>query len=616
MEQRSWWIALVVLVVAAAFRCCFPEASLFGQDQCRDIEYARKILSGEVWLCGATVGTSGLHLGPGYMYLVALGLVPRNNPIDCILLLSLVHAAGVTGFYLLFRRMFGPVVGAAAGLLLAVHPMMLLNGRGLGNPVLVQPVTCLFVAGIWLRIREQRAWGLDLAVIAAAFSAHVHLTLVLLWPWLLPAFLHRPPGARRVPWIGLGVAALITAPWVVAEVKACTATGRPLLPPLEAYPAVSYFVALFRALTPELRLEGMTLFGGEGWQSAVRGVGVLFSGLVALGVVKALAGLRTAWTRSGLVLWGIIVPCAVLSFISFQFHLYYLEITVPFRALLAALGAAALARRWGFVVLAPCAIAWVVHFGGTLWSDLAHGVRHTHPYAYDLRRRPQPACHPGARATVASMKAVSSGLMECLGSEYATWPNHAVGPWRGLFGPIRDPRFWSPGIQETPPGEKDGFLLISHAEDTCPIPGPGHRSGSIDCGAFRLIPFPTRFETRGWAIRNTRGHWSRLPGELPYRPPPRIPCRELHFRGTLHTPPNGWQRLCIETVTHFETRVVSVKFDGKPLPRILARRWHKVSVDVFDPGPVSAGTHRVEIHVMNDLHEDYPWALEVLDIWQ
>jgi len=603
-------------VVAAAFRCCFPEASFFGQDQCRDIEYARKILSGEVWFRGATVGTTGLHLGPGYMYLVALGLVPRNNPVDCVLLLSLIHAAGVTGFYLLFRRMFGPTVGAAAGLLLAVHPMMLLNGRGLGNPVLVQPVTCLFLAGIWLRIREHRAWGLDLAVVAAAFSAHVHLTLVLLWPWLLVAFLHRPPGARRVPWIGLGVALLLTVPWVVVEVMDWTASGRTLLGLPEAYPAVSYTTALFRALTPELRLEGMTLFGGETWQAVVRGAGVLFSGLVAFGAVKALAGMISTWTRSGLVLWGLFVPCLVLSLISFHFHLYYLEITVPFRALLGALGAVALARRWGIWVLAPCAIVWMGHFGGTLWNDLVQGVRHTHPYGYDLRRRFEPGCHPGARVTAASMKAVSSGLMECLGTEYVDWPNRAVGPWRGLFGPIRDPRFWFPENQGSPLGGKVGFLLISQAEDTYPIPGPRHRSGYFDCGAFRLIPFPTRFETRAWEIRNPQGHWSRLPGDIPYRPPPKIHYRELHIRGTLHTPPNGWERLCIETVTHFETRVVSVKLDGRPIPRILTRRWHKVSVDVFDPGPVSTGTHCVEIHSVNDLHETYPWALEVLDIWQ
>ena len=73
-----------------------------------------------------------------------------------------------------------------------------------------------------------------------------------------------------------------------------------------------------------------------------------------------------------------------------------------------------LPRYLGLLILGPCAILWIVLFCGTLWNDVKQGVRLSHPYAYDLSTMGDSEWNPGARVTVASMKAVSAGLLEHL----------------------------------------------------------------------------------------------------------------------------------------------------------------------------------------------------------
>ena len=641
--RRTILAALGVFVVAAILRCVFPEASLFSFDARIDVNQGRAILAGERVLRGPTAGISYVGLGPLYYYLVALGLLPRNNPLDAVLFVNLLHAAGVGVFCMLFQRMFGARVGVAIGLLLALHPGFLLNGRGLGNPVPGLLASATFVLGIWLLAVEKRSFGWAALMAGAAALPHFHAALILLIPMaavLLVPPRPRPRGLFLV--LGLCVAAVLTVPWILGEVGEHVSAHRSIHeliasltppPPPTDYGSVSYPVALFRALTMESTHSGLSCLDCGMLDSGCRVAGFLFSGLVALGVVRCIRGKNR--TRVLILIWGAFFPAVVLSLIPFQFHVYYLELTIPFRVALAVIGTGLFAAtiRPLRSVLVFCAAMWAVGFVATLHRDVTTGIREFHPGVADLRCQHDSNWKPACNVTLGSKRSMAIHLN--------AWKQDSplrrlvvVGPWRLFFNDHA--AFWVPsgtatsrerpcGCPSPDPKTKPAIVLVTHQNDSYPKPTPSQIRASREINMFTTQIVESLIQTDPWMLRfpeEEHGIWRRIPGGLPIRPSPRLPeVHRVQLRGTIRieaasTPPVARRDILIQTTGYARTRADAVFLDGKELTRVDSWMRNELVVDTFLIPESIRGPHELTVHAVNGRPSYYPFLLDVYDVWR
>lgn len=623
------WVAIFGL--AAVLSCSFPEATFFGGDQFRDLQAGRCILSGDLFIRGPAIAFSKVGLGSGYYYLVALGLLPRDDPSDAVVFVNALRALGVLGYAFLACRMFGRRAGILTGLLLALHPVWLLGGRTLSNPVLVLPVSCIFATGLWLWLGEKRSAGLGILIVGAGLMIHVHLALMLLLPLvIIPALLRRgEPLPRSCTSLALGVSIglALTAAWLVVEARGWaergltwnTVLGSVRQIDLPDATSVSYWKALIRGLIYESRLDAVSHFGSGAWRTVVDIMGYVFGGLVLIGLFRALRRTGTSQVPRILLAWGAVVPCAVLAILRPGFQMYYLDITVPFRVMLAVYAIESLATRY-HLLLAGIAAVWMVHDIGTLAEDVQLGLRKSYQEEYDLSRAMDHRI-TGAKVTMAAKKRIAHALTEWFGpADDTNWRKQTIGPWRLFF--AKDTRPWPRKYREHTGADRcsDALVIIAHSKDTYPLPCDSQRLYRSGKGMFEVIAFRSHFRRKTWEVRvpginGQKGAWSHIPGGFPLRPVLTLPCKRLTLRGLLEGS-DGIRSCSILVSTLLGTSPGRVHVDGRAVD--VTSHWSLglAAVHAHDIGRLAAGDHEVTIEVENSRSDQWPWMVDVFDVWR
>ena len=634
-KRNVAWVLLVFLL-AAAVRCPCPELTWFTMDQARDVTQARSILSGALVLEGPAVGQTGIRLGPLYYYVVASGLCLRDSPVDAVFLLALLNAAGVAGFFALFRRMAGHKTAVMAGLILALHPLCVIHGRALWNPALILPTTALYFHGLWLWMKERKAGGAGLMLVGAALMLQAHLTTAILLPLVLIGLFRRAP--LRGPGVIVGglLCLALTVPWLwQALARFCYETGdldrvAVLFRSPGTTPPAPYWAGLFRALTVESILAARTLFGGSGWSSIVQAGGYLFSGLVGLGAVKFLTGRGNRRLHALVVLPALLLPCLVLPLMRQFSYYYYLECTFPFRALLAALGTLYLARRmpaWAAGGLLALGLGvGFVHLLGGLWLDARTGILRGHLKCLDLRAGREVSRIPNLFPTLGSKKRVGAALSRRLHITPERLNTLGRGPWWPAF--VDDRGFWileaaGSGHAGRPVLRPGTLLFIAHDLDPFSAP-PGPSSGGIvRAGSFTLIPFRTGIDSRKLELGVIQGDGER--GWIPFSTeslsyvnadPDRVkwPGSEVQVRTHLVVENPPPRRIVLHFLSTLGAEVAGMTLNGKSLSRTFFFKrlgWHLSGFQWEHPIP---GRHEVQVSLRSPDDRKAPVYFELFDV--
>jgi len=618
------WVGATIFVVAAVLRVARPDGIWFIIDQARDLEAGRAILAGRLTAEGPGIGQSSLSLGPLYYYVVAAGLLLRDQPADAFRLLAGLDALGVVLYYLLFRRMAGGRLGAAAAFVLALHPLAVLTARGIWNPSLIAPTTAPYLLGLWIWAKERRASGLALLLPASALMMQTHATTVLLLPFVLLGLVRRAPVRDLRVALGLLAAAAVTLPWLVPFVRQLGSAGiRVADRGGLAGETVSYATGVLRCLAPELATPGLAVFGGGTWNAVVTGALSAFCFLVLLGAVRVVLPRGRESTTAWILLGGILVSALVLAGMPAYLFFYYLAITWPFRSLLAVYGAALVARALGRgVAVAVVAIAVSIpsfHLAAALVGDGEAGVKVMRAEYRDLKRRWGRQRFSNKFATMGSLEAVSRVLAVELGMDRSDLIARGRGPWWSDFTAVGDFWFKEPsrhGHTAPPRSPTTQPVLIVHRDDTYLTPGPGQRLAHYAAGAFRVIAFRSGIDASSWAARprddSEKGSWFSCPGLLPLRSPLSVPVGHYALRTRWRGPDASGVQLQVVQGTGVVIEEVSV--DGRSLA--CAGRWGRSgSIVHWYPVPFpTRGDHTVELHV-EFKRLPFPWYhLDVFEV--
>lgn len=227
MSQREWRYLLIPLVVAAVlYLPAIGQRTLYHPDEARFALFARGMVEDGHWLVPHLGDEVHMEKAPLFVWAIALLslLGGKVTELTATLPAALSGIGGVAGTFALGRRLFGARAGLLASLILATSPGYFYHAR----IVFADMTVALFIVwsawAFWGAMESPRSPGRGLALfylfVGLAFSAKGPAGLLPILPF--GAFVLAEQGWRGVrtlrPLMGLGILALVSAPWAAAFV--------------------------------------------------------------------------------------------------------------------------------------------------------------------------------------------------------------------------------------------------------------------------------------------------------------------------------------------------------------------------------------------------------------
>lgn len=527
--SRSYLEALLLFVVALAVRITFPEASYFGPDQVGILLEGRGVLQGHLFPPGPGVGWTPYKLGPLFEWVAAIGLLPRDRFSDVLLLVGVMHAAAVVGWWRLFAKIGGPARRQevrVAGWALALNPLSISSGCAPISTSIVLPTTLLFVWGIvrWVQDRDSR--GFVLACIGAAWVIQSHLTASLVLPMFVLGLAWKAPIGRR-GLFGMLLGAVLAAPMVLPNISAALRYG---VFQHAGSSGAPYVTALWRALFLEGRVLEIASASSSNLSDPGRLATLVWGLFLAIGAVTVARRPGDGFAKA-LVGFGFVLPTLCVALIPRGAFFLYFDSTVPFRAWLFANGVAALAglagpRRmagtWGFAhVVAGLAMVVPAVLSVAHRKAVAEvGYSSVSLSRTDLREPLGRAFEPVGIVTLGSLQAIGRALDE-LGADPEGIRSTFRGPWRWVAGDAvgvwiaesrraRGPEGRSAAtVGDVATGrEADRKFLVLHDGEQTVVPA----SAPGVAGRFRVYRFDDRLTVTAADEHRIEGQLSRADG--------------------------------------------------------------------------------------------------------
>jgi len=181
-------VSLVVLAIAIFLRFWqVPARFIFDIDVQYQVLYALTIVKDFhiVWI-GVSASNTGYYLGPGLVYLTSFLLWISRNPVVLGYFASLVGSLTLLSIWFVAKKIFGEKVSLIATVLYGCVPFIINYDRRFW-PIFVPLVATWMLYGL---IRSQHnKWWLLLCVFLIGISFHIHLSLMLFWPFVIYAFM-------------------------------------------------------------------------------------------------------------------------------------------------------------------------------------------------------------------------------------------------------------------------------------------------------------------------------------------------------------------------------------------------------------------------------------------
>jgi hypothetical protein len=493
--SRTTLEGFALLATSVLVRSVLPDTSFFGPDQVGVLVDARRVLEGDWFPPGPGIGWTPFSLGPLFEWLTALGLLPRNEFADVILLLALIHGISVLAWQRLFAEVSEKTADAHAvrltGWALALHPMAISLGCAPVSASIVMPTTLLFVWGNLRWFRSRSTLGFALACVGAALMVQAHITTLFLLPLLLVGFSRKAP-IGRIGLAGMALAIVIVSPMAIPNL------GRIGTGPFQhaGTTGAPFVVALARAALLEMRWLDIFASLPATWRVPAQVVGLVWVVFMLVGAV-VLVRRRDDGSARVLVFFGLVVDTVCVALLPRGALLLYLDATIPFRCWLFAVGVNALtasaARRLrtkaAAMAVGAVALTTVVSLGAFVtanrFATAALGFWRINMAGMDLREPLGPSHDPISVLTLGSLRALGRAFKD-LGVSPESLERAWHGPWR--WAGAQSAGVWIGQDAKAPERDAQVSFIVLHEADPSIVP----RSTRVPASHFRVYTFDNR----------------------------------------------------------------------------------------------------------------------------
>jgi len=219
-RRRPWEILalLGIATLAGWLRLRDLELIEFKADEAIAVDLARRVLDGDFLTVGL-MSSIGAYNPPLFVYLLAIPLAVRNDPLAATAFVGMLAVAAVTLTYVVLRPRFGALVALGAAALFATAPWAVLYGRKLWGQSVLPVVAVALLWSMFAVLERPRSRAVVFIPILLCLAFQLNFSALAL---AIPATVLMLYRAREVHWrafvAGIGVATLLLAPWLSHQV--------------------------------------------------------------------------------------------------------------------------------------------------------------------------------------------------------------------------------------------------------------------------------------------------------------------------------------------------------------------------------------------------------------
>jgi Dolichyl-phosphate-mannose-protein mannosyltransferase len=208
---------LGILALASWLRLRGLDLAEFKPDEAIAVHHARQILDGDLTTVGL-ISSVGAANPPLFLYLAAIPLAVRDDPLAATAFVSLLAVAATGLTYAVLRPRFGAFAACAAMALFASAPWAVLYGRKLWAQDLLPVFTVPLLWSLFVVLERPRSRAVLLVPVLLCAALQLHFSALALTVPAVAMLLYR---RREVHWpalaAGAAVAVLLLAPWLRHE---------------------------------------------------------------------------------------------------------------------------------------------------------------------------------------------------------------------------------------------------------------------------------------------------------------------------------------------------------------------------------------------------------------
>ena len=208
---------LVIAALAAWLRLRRIDLVEFKVDEAIAIDMARGVLHGDFPTAGLTSST-GARNPPLLIYLTAIPLAVRDDPLAATAFVALLAVAAVTLTYFVLRPRFGSLVALGAAALFATAPWAVLFGRKVWGQNVLPVVSVGLLWSLFAVLEHRRSRAVAFVPIALCLAFQLNFSAIALVIPAAAVLLYRAPDVHwRALALGAGVAFLLLEPWLLHQ---------------------------------------------------------------------------------------------------------------------------------------------------------------------------------------------------------------------------------------------------------------------------------------------------------------------------------------------------------------------------------------------------------------
>jgi 4-amino-4-deoxy-L-arabinose transferase-like glycosyltransferase len=219
-RRRRWEILPLLGIGALAGWLRLRDLDLveFKLDEAIAVDLARRLLDGDFLTVGLR-SSVGAHNPPLFVYLTAIPLALRDDPLAATAFVGVLAVAAVTLTYFVLRPRFGALAALGAAALFATAPWPVLYGRKLWGQSVLPVVAVALLWSMFAVLERPRSRAVVFIPVLLCLAFQLNFSTLAL---AIPATVLLLFRAREVHWrafaAGVGVAALLLAPWLSHQV--------------------------------------------------------------------------------------------------------------------------------------------------------------------------------------------------------------------------------------------------------------------------------------------------------------------------------------------------------------------------------------------------------------
>jgi hypothetical protein len=190
----------------------------FKADEAITVDLARRLLDGNLLSVGLR-SSIGAYNPPLFVYLTAIPLAVRDDPLAATAFVGVLSVAAVVLTYFVLRPRFGALVALGTPALFATAPWAVLYGRKLWGQSVLPVVAVSLLWSLFAVLERPRSRAVVFIPVLLCLAFQLNFSALALATPAAVLLLYR---AREVHWraflAGVGVAALLLAPWLFHQV--------------------------------------------------------------------------------------------------------------------------------------------------------------------------------------------------------------------------------------------------------------------------------------------------------------------------------------------------------------------------------------------------------------